>query len=123
VYRLTGTIRYGNSWAWVECPYDVGAYYRHIVKWLSGKQLSSPLNGAHITLVAGKYEANASTHPMWRAHEGKPINFTYGVLSGIESYYWLTIEEDSELRNFRRELDLPPELKWPFHLTIGKENP
>jgi hypothetical protein len=119
-FRLTGKIRYGNSWAWVECPKDVGDYYVKVAKYVWGVTLSPPLNGPHITLVAGKYET-ASTHPLWGTREGDNICFAYAGLVHVKDYWWLKIVEDSELRHFRTELGLSEELKYPFHLTVGKD--
>jgi len=118
-FRLKGKIRYGNSWAWVECPKDVGDYYRAVAKWLMGVTLSPPLNGPHITLVAGKYEV--PKHPeLWGSLEGQEIEFEYGPVMWVDDYWWLTILEDSELQKFRTDLGLPPKLKYDFHLTIGR---
>lgn len=119
-FRLKGKIRYSNSWAWVECPKDVGDYYRAIAKQVWGITLNPPINGPHITLVAGKYEV--PIHPeLWRTREGDEVEFEYSGLVHVEDYWWLKIIEDSELRKFRTELGLSPELKYPFHLTIGRD--
>ncbi len=119
-FRLKGKIRYGNSWAWVECPKDVGAYYIAVAKMVWGIKLNPPLNGPHITLVAGKYEV--PTHPeLWGTLEGQEVEFEYSGLVHVADYWWLKIAEDSELRKFRTDLGLSPELKYPFHLTIGKD--
>jgi len=120
-FRLRGKLRYGNSWAWVECPKDVGDYYISVARWIWGVKLSPPLNGPHITLVAGKYE-NAATHPLWGSREGETVEFEYCGLVHVKDYWWLKICEDSELRKFRTDLGLSPELKYPFHLTVGKDN-
>ena len=120
-FRLKGKIRFGNSWAWVECPKDVGDYYVSVVKWLWGIKLSPPLNGPHITLIAGKYEESVRLHPLWGAREGQEVEFEYSGMMYEQSYWWLRIVEDSELRKIRMELGLTPELKYPFHLTIGKD--
>ena len=119
-FKLTGKIRYGNSWAWVECPKDVGDYYVSVVKWIWGIKLSPPLNGPHITLVAGRYE-NAHLHPLWRAYEGQEVEFAYSGLMYEGAYWWLRVFEDEQLRKFRLDLGLTPELKYPFHLTVGKD--
>lgn len=119
-FRLTGKIRYGNSWAWVECPKDVGDYYCAMAKYVWGVKLSPPLNGPHISLVAGKYE-NAANHPNWASLQGCDISFTYLGLVHVKDYWWLKIGDDRELRQFRLELGLSPELKYPFHLTVGKD--
>lgn len=119
-FRLKGYVRYSKSWAWVECPKDVGDYYCAVVKWLWGIKLSPPLNGPHITLVAGKYE-EANQHPLWGSMEGQEVEFEYSGLMYEQSYWWLRVIEDSELRKIRTDLGLTPELKYPFHLTIGKD--
>ncbi len=120
-FRLKGKLRYGNSWAWVECPKDVGDYYIAVSKWIWGVKLSPPLNGPHITLVAGKYELPKDMS-LWGCREGEEVEFEYSGLVHVADYWWLKIIEDSELRKFRTDLGLPAELKYPFHLTIGKDN-
>lgn len=120
-FRLRGKLRYGNSWAWVECPKDVGDYYIAIAKWLWGVKLSPPLNGPHITLVAGKYEMPKDM-TLWGSREGEEVEFEYSGLVHVADYWWLKIIEDSELRKFRTDLGLSEELKYPFHLTVGKDN-
>lgn len=119
-FELTGKVRYGGSWAWVEIPNDVGAYYRAVAKWVWGVRLSAPINGAHITLVAGKYEKPLIPEN-WGKHEGKPITFSYSGMVSVAPYWWLKIVEDSQLRALRKELGLPEELKYPFHGTIGRD--
>lgn len=120
-YKIKGKVRYTTAWAFIEFPADISDYYVAVVRWLWGRKLSAPLNGPHITLIAGKYEW-VGDHPLWRLHEGREIEVTYGNLMHFKSYWWLTVEEDRELRKFRNELGLSDTPKHPFHLTIGKDN-
>ena len=119
-FELTGKIRYGESWAWVECPKDVGDYYRAVAKWIWGVKLNAPRNGLHITLVAGKYE-KPLVPDIWGKREGELITFAYSGMVSVAPYWWLKIVEDSQLRAFRRELGLPEELKYAMHATVGRD--
>lgn len=117
-FFIEGTIVYDGLWAYLKCPEDIGVYYRTMVHRVFGEKLQNARGGPHITLVAGAYE-DASSHPLWRTNEGKKLRFSYTHINNADGYWWLVIKDDFELRQFRINLGLNPELKYKFHLSFG----
>lgn len=116
-YEATGKLRYNGNWVVLDVNPSIARYYRGVIKMLHKIYSTSSLHGSHITVVAGKYQ-----QPMkkYGYREGEDIRFTYGpVMTEDYSYYWLTVVDDSELREVRGELGLEPTPFHPFHLTVG----
>jgi hypothetical protein len=115
--KSSGILRYSRSWLVVDCCDDLAKYYRRYIK---QKCLVAPPYGSHITVVAGTYEKNIARES-WGKYEGVEIEFTYShdVKYG-DGWYCLEIKSDF-LSSIRLELGLKPTPKWPFHLTVAKD--
>src|SRR5574337_958777 len=117
-FKSYGTLRYSHSWLVVDCCNELARYYRRFIK---RKDLTAPPFGAHITVVAGSYEAIVNKE-FWGRYDGSQIEFAYNPYTYYQDgWYWLEIS-CAKLSAIRIELGLEPNLKWPFHLTIGKHD-
>jgi hypothetical protein len=114
-----GTLSYKNTWLLVEISDDLGIYYRSLINSYSRSTvLQKPMNGEHITVIAGKYEV-ANHSPNWRKYEGEKIEFQYS--SDIQTdycYFWLPVT-CNRIEEIRIELGLKPTIKCPWHITVG----
>jgi hypothetical protein len=118
LYDSVGTLRYSTHWLVVDTDLELIKYYRWWIKKERFVWVNTPMHGAHITVVAGKYE-DVSSHPRWKAYDNQPITFQYSpIVECEESYWWLTVYCE-RLSEIRRELGLSDLPKWQFHLTIG----
>lgn len=116
-YEATGKLRYNGDWVLLDVHYSIAAYYRSIIRSLRWVVPTSSYHGDHITVVAGKYQKPLKNYGY---RDGERIRFTYGkVMTENNSYYWLEIVDDSELRDIRLNLGLEPTPFHPFHLTVG----
>lgn len=128
-YTATGKIRYGrhkddggHGWVVLDCPSDIVYYYNRVCNWLlfKGRKITTPLHGAHITIVAGKY-ADVDKE-LWGYRDGEEIEFSYGAIQGDgQNYFWLPVE-CNEACEIRQSLGLTPYPKFQFHLTVGYLN-
>jgi hypothetical protein len=124
-YFAKGIVRYKGDWIVVECPWDVVRYYQFWVQKFIGKKITPSFHKPHITVLAGKHETGLSSHPLWGKYEGKQVEFKYYSHMHTDhkwffkgKYFWLRVECPL-LPVIRQELGLKPNLKWPYHLTIG----
>ncbi len=119
MYKTTGTITYGRSWALVLVDPSILKYYRHLY-WLAKnktRRLNPGKREPHITLVAGTYES--PVYPQhWGKYEGDTVEFEYGSPQNRDGMFWLPVFCPT-LSDIRAELGLRSELKFPFHLTFG----
>jgi hypothetical protein len=118
MFESYGRLAYKNTWVVLECGRGIIDYYKYWVEFKKNFKLNTPLHGAHVTVVAGKYE-DVSFHPSWKKYDGQIIKFQYdGFIKDDGSYFWIEVKSE-ELERIRRELGLTSTPKWPFHLTIG----
>lgn len=124
-YLAKGVVRYKGGWITIEAPYDVVNYYKWWVEKFLGKKISTSYHKPHITVLAGKHEQGLDKHPLWGKYDGKEVEFKYYSTIHTDhdwffrgKYFWLRVE-CSLLPVLREELGLKPNLKWPYHLTIG----
>ena len=124
-YHASGVIRYKGDWIILECPNSVVNYYKFWVEKFLGKKISTSYHGTHVTVLAGKHEKGLNKHPLWGKYEGKVVDFTYDSQLYTDNdwfirgqYFWLRVQCPF-LRDLRTELGLKPELRWPYHLTVG----
>lgn len=123
-YFAKGVVRYKNDgWVVIECPFDVVNYYKWWIEKLTWKKISTSYHKPHITVVAAKHEP-AKDLSQWKKWDGKEVEFKYysTIYSnkevGADRYFWLVVECPMAA-TIRAELGLKPNLKWPYHLTIG----
>lgn len=133
-YKATGKIRHGkhhsqggDGWVVLDCPKDIVYYYNKVLNWMlwTNKQITTPLHGSHITVIAGKYQK--VDEKLWGYRDGEEIEFRYGAIqdsgneNGSERYYWLPVVcEDA--RDIRLHYGLAPTPKFQYHLTVGHRN-
>ena len=100
---------------------EICEYYRRLVNIRNPSlKLNPPRDGAHITVIAGKYERPDASHAhLWGKFEGNIVEFSYHreILSDGR-YFWLTVE-CPRIEEIRQELGLIPKIPIPWHLTIG----
>lgn len=118
IYTGKGYINYCNTWAYVQVPFDFIRYYRLVILHTTGKVIQLPEARAHITLVAGRHE-KPKNKEFWGKYEGEKIKFKYDNKINYQHPYFWVVVECKRLQDIRVELGLKPNLKWPFHITIG----
>jgi hypothetical protein len=120
-YQTEGKLRYSQSSGWIILdisPTVQEYYYAVIKKYLHLTKVNKPYYAAHITVVAGKYEA-VLDHPLWNKHNEETVTISYdSFVRNHDMYFWLHVESET-LINVRRELGLSDFPKYPFHLTIA----
>lgn len=131
-YRGTGIVRYKpDGWVIVECPISIVNYYKWWIEKFTWKKISTSFHRPHITVVAAKHEP-ARDLRKWKNWDGKEVTFQYSstiysnrdvltsedIAKGHGRYFWLVVECPAAAK-IREELGLKPNLKWPYHLTIG----
>lgn len=114
IYSACGTIvlAKGDKPAWliIKVPDDLGRYYGRFHK------LQQPLNGTHITIVAGEKEGFADASRL-KPYVGRQVNFAYdGIVYTDRRSYWINCD-CAEAQSIRAELGLQP--KANMHITIG----
>ncbi len=117
-YQAIGRLVYQNDgWIILYAPNSIVRYYSWWVQRLTWKKGSTPLHGAHCTVVAGKYE-DVRKHPNWKKWDGAKVPFEYSstIYDDDQHYYWLRVKCPF-LSKLRQELGLKPYPKWLFHLT------
>lgn len=117
-HSSNGTLHYFNTWIVLKADDEIARYYRYWVKKTYYTQLNTPYNGAHVTVLAGKYTEPANKE-FWGHHENEKIEFSYDSSVQItDHYYWLPVQ-CQRLIEIRRELGLSDQPYWPYHLSIG----
>ena len=122
MFSSNGTLLYYPSW-WliVKVNEDVCRYYRNLIHFHNRRlRLNPSRDGAHITVIAGKYEKPDISHEyLWNKYQGQIIDFKYNTnIQTNDSYFWLVVE-CPRIEEIRKELGLPPKILYPWHLTIG----
>jgi hypothetical protein len=119
MFISTGKYHYYNKWLIVVCDNELARYYRELVQIYSPSSfLQTPMHGAHITIVAGKYEPNHE-EKYWKKYDGQEVKFQYSHEMGYDgTYFWLPVKCE-DFAQIRVELGLKPFTPVPWHLTIG----
>lgn len=124
VFAAHGYLEYDKEtgWIYLKVSSSIAFYYRKVIERIYWTKLSPPLFGAHITVVAGKYE-DLRRHKNWGAFSGQRIDFHYSNDFCVNNagYWWLPIKEIDGLKKVRRSLGLDALPKFPYHLTVGYE--
>ena len=123
MFNCRGKLLYYPSW-WLilKVDEDICRYYRNLIYFHNRSiKLNSSKNGAHITVIAGKYQHPDDEHKLlWGKYEGEKIKFKYNSeIETNDEYFWVKIE-CKRIEDIRVELGLPPKIIYPWHLTIGK---
>jgi len=117
--KSKGKLEYYTSWLVLLVDNNIAEYYRHLIYLFDRRlKLQPPKHDTHITIIAGKYE-NVSNHFNWKKYHHQEIEFEYSTDIGTDGcYFWLPIE-CKYIEDIRVELELPPTIPIPWHLTIG----
>jgi hypothetical protein len=74
-YRCKGNLHYYTRWLILLVDDSIAEYYRHLIyNWNRRLVLQHPKHGAHITVIAGKYEY-VGNHQCWKKYHNKKLNF------------------------------------------------
>lgn len=118
-FKCKGKLEYYTRWLILLVNDDIAKYYQRIIH-LSNRRvvLQHPKHGAHITVIAGKYE-DVGNHPLWKKYQHQEVEFEYSIDIGTdECYFWLPVE-CRKIEEIRVELGLSPKIPIPWHLTVG----
>ena len=110
---------YPSWWMIIKVDEEICRYYRNLV-YLHNRylKLNPSRNGAHITIIAGKYETPVHKH-LWNKYEGEKIDFKYNPEINTDGeYFWVEVE-CKRAEEIRKELGLSPKIIQPWHLTVG----
>ena len=105
-------------WLIVQCDRDLGRYLRHLCKLEApgGVKISEPLWGAHVSIIQNETPPNLEH---WNDREGREVTLEYEQApQETDGYIFLPVNCPEAL-DYREQLGLPREPKWPLHLTIG----
>jgi hypothetical protein len=118
-YRCKGNLHYYTRWLILLVDDSIAEYYRHLIyNWNRRLVLQHPKHGAHITVIAGKYEY-VGNHQCWKKYHNQEVEFQYSIDIGTDGcYFWLPVE-CKRIEEIRVELGLPPKIPIPWHLTVG----
>jgi len=120
MFSGSGNLLYYPTW-WLiaKVEGDICKYYRTLVKFYNRSlKLNPPKHGAHITIIAGKYE-KPSNENLWNKYQGDRIEFEYDPFITIDrEYFWVEVK-CKRIEDIREELGLPRTIIHPWHLTIG----
>ena len=112
---------YPSWWLIVKVDEDVCRYYRNLIHFHNRPlRLNPSKHGAHITVIAGKYEKPDEEHEyLWGKWEGEHIHFGYSSeIDTNDEYFWAPVK-CTRIEDIREELGLPPKILHPWHLTVG----
>jgi len=112
---------YPSWWLIVKVDEDVCRYYRNLIHFHNRPlRLNPSKHGAHITVIAGKYERPDEAYAsLWGKYEGERIEFKYNPeIDANDEYFWAKVE-CKRIEDIREEMGLLPKILHPWHLTIG----
>jgi len=112
---------YPSWWLIMKVDEEICRYYRNLIHFHHRSlQLSPSRNGAHITVIAGKYEKPDEEHKrFWNKYQDEEVNFKYSPEINTDGeYFWMEIE-CKRIEEIREELGLTPKIPQPWHLTVG----
>lgn len=121
MFDCHGHLVYHRTWLIVKVNDEVCEYYRHLANLYNRTLcLNQPRDGAHITVIAGKYELIDDSHKhLWNKYQNDRIDFKYNISIGDDGeYFWLPVECE-RIEEIRNELGLKRRIPIPWHLTIG----
>lgn len=112
-------IYYPSWWLIVKVDEEVCQYYRKLIHYYyRSLRLNPSKHGAHITVIAGKYE-KPQNECLWNKYQGRKVEFRYfPEIQTNGEYFWMTVE-CPQIEDIRSELGLPPRIVHPWHLTVG----
>ena len=119
-FRSKAKLAYYPSWWLIAYADDeLCKYYRSLInREHRSIKLNPPRHGAHITIIAGKYEEPANKEP-WGRYQDEVIEFQYEPeVKTNGEYFWLTVS-CPRFEQIRTELELNPTIPIPWHLTVG----
>lgn len=118
-YKCKGKLEYYTKWLILLVDDSIAEYYRHLIHlWDRRLVLQHPKHGAHITVIAGKYE-DVGNHRHWKKYHHEEIEVKYSIDIGTDGcYFWLPVECE-KIQEIRVELGLQPKTPIPWHLTVG----
>jgi len=98
---------------------EICRYYRSLVNAYSRMVvLNASKHGAHITVIAGKYEHPKNKHH-WDKYNNQKIRFDYDpYIKTNDEYFWMEVK-CPKIEKIREELGLTPRITIPWHLTVG----
>lgn len=110
---------YPNWWLVVKVNEDVCRYYRKLIHFYNKPlRLNPAKHGAHITIIAGKYE-KPKFECFWNKYQNERINFRYNPeIKNNGEYYWMEVECE-RIEDIREEMGLNKKIIYPWHLTVG----
>ena len=119
MYHGYGNLNYHHTWLIVKVDEDICRYYRKLIGYQKPSlKLNPQKDGAHITVIAGKYEV-APKQEFWRMYENEKIQFEYNTeIDNDGEYFWMPVK-CKRIEDIREELGLPRIHPIPWHLTIG----
>lgn len=112
---------YPSWWLIVKVDEEVCGYYRRLIHFHNRPlRLNPSKHGAHITVIAGKYEKPDAEHEQfWNKYQGELINFNYSPdIATNGEYFWMEVD-CPRIEEIRTELGLTPKIIHPWHLTVG----
>ena len=112
---------YPSWWLIVKVDEDVCRYYRNLIHFHNRPlRLNPSKHGAHITVIAGKYEKPEGAYAkLWGKYEGERIDFKYSPeINTNGEYFWMEVQ-CKRIEDIREELGLTPKILHPWHLTVG----
>lgn len=120
-YKGTATLEYGTEWVIAICDGDIVEYYNWLLKRHRGVVVSTPRNGAHISIVRGQEEDKVTKRIFQHARVDLSIEFYYSNDIHVNSRGWCWIPVWGKVLNdIRTECLMPFEPRVPFHLTLGR---
>jgi hypothetical protein len=119
IYDPTGGNAYDPWWIIIECPNDIIHYYQNWIRNEKGIRLNKPLYGAHISVLRGE-EPTQHKKYLWKKYQNEEITFYYDHKVQSNGVHWWLNVYCERLKEIRQELGLEGEIKFDFHLTIGR---
>ena len=113
--------RDGQSTKWwliLQCGADLGRYYREAFaqEHYFTRALQEPLWGTHASVIRGEEPPHFKA---WKSLEGQKVEIHYSSQWQIHGSYVVLPAECNEALDYREQLALPREPRFPLHITIG----
>lgn len=121
MFNGCGHLVYYTTWLIIKVEEDVCRYYRNLIYSYSRVLRLNPSKyGAHITVIAGKYELIDEEHrKFWNKYQDELVNFKYNPnIQNDSEYFWMEVK-CPRIEEIREELGLPRKIIHPWHLTVG----
>ena len=120
MFKISGTIKYYNTWVLAEIDEDLGPYYRALLP--KAWYVNPPMAKPHVSIVRIFEEPDRKN---WRKYDN--LSLIIDVFPGVQTdgtYFWLDCLSD-EVGFVRRSLGLKTfrQDEWSdyncYHVTIG----